>query len=205
MMSRKCLAENWAPHQDNYLLSLLANTLLFSLHNKLRSGRLQPPDASSWWSEGWNEEIMQLGKMCQGSRKINALCSRNYGTAPTSPHAVAEISPWGVQREMYRLRASVLFPLSRRLRNGAVQTEKDAYVSMTLMLRHWRSQHSVFVPLPPELIYHHSVSHQRSYPMADLSKPASECLELKPPWLLQVPTTWPSPSPPCPTGCAMVF
>lgn len=40
-----------------------------------------------------NREIMQLGKMCQGSRMINALYSSNYGTVPTSPYAAAEISP----------------------------------------------------------------------------------------------------------------
>lgn len=86
-------------------------------------------------SIGKNGEIMQLGKMCQGSRMINALYSSNYGTAPTSPQTVAEISPWGVQREMYHFLASVLFPLNRHLRNGALQTEKDVYISMTLKLR----------------------------------------------------------------------
>lgn len=199
MMSRKCLAENQAPHQDSYLLSSLAHTLFFLLNHKLWSGRRQPPDASSSRSEGRNEEITQPGKICQGSRMINALYSSNYGTAPTSPHAVAEISPWGTQREMYHLRASVLFPVNRRLRNGALQTEKDAYISLTLMLRHWRSQHW-FVPLSPGQIHHNSVSHQRSYPGVDLSKPTSECMELKPPtaspcayYVTQLFT-------PCPTG-----
>lgn len=149
MMYRKSSAENRAPDQDSYLLSLLASTLLFPLHDKLWSGRLQPPDASSSRREGRNREMMQLGKVCQGSRMINALYSSNDGSAPTSPHAAAAISPWEVQRERYHLHDSVPLPLSRHLRNGALQAEKDACVSMTLMLRHWRSQHSIFVPLPP--------------------------------------------------------
>lgn len=113
--------------------------------------------------------------MCQGSRMINVLYSSNNGIAPTSPHAVAEISPWGVQREMYHLLDSVLLPLNRRLRSGALQTEKDAYISMTLMLRHWRSQHSVFVPLPSELIYHNSDSYKHKL---SHSRPLQACFRV---------------------------
>lgn len=73
---------------------------------------------------------------------INALYSSIYRTAPTNPHAVAEIAPRGVQREMYHLHASVFLPLKRHLRDRAPQTEEDVYVSVTLMLR--RLEESAF-------------------------------------------------------------
>lgn len=79
-----------------YLLSLLAKILLFPLHHKLIREDLATRCIiiiTELVSLGRNGEIMQLGKMCQGSRMINALYSSNYRTAPTSPRAVAEISP----------------------------------------------------------------------------------------------------------------
>lgn len=98
-------------------------------------------------SVGKNREITQLGKMHQGSGMINALYSSNYGTAPTSSHAAAKISPGGVQREMYHLCVCVLLQLNRCLKNGATQLGKDAYISMTLVLRLLGGVTIVFVPL----------------------------------------------------------
>jgi hypothetical protein len=119
-----------------YLLSSLANTLLFPPPQTLirEAVAIRCIIIMELVSVGRNREIMQLGKMCPGSRMTNAWHRSNYRTAPTSPHAAAEILPWGYKGKC-TICVPVLLHLNRCLRNGAMQTQKDAYISMALILR----------------------------------------------------------------------